>query len=240
MRPILATLLAVFLLAPVSARAADVFDPGGPVSVISGTPKFTGLTAKSALYLSTTQVLTAVQLTNGQFLIGSTGAVPVASTIAIGALASLTTTVGAGTLTLDAIQDIRTTASPTFNALTLTTSLGVANVTASKAVVAGLVNPTYGASVTITASLGNTFRITATNGTAFTVANPTAATTGQHLTVLVRNTAGGALGVLTWDTLYKLGAAWAQPANGFSRAITFVYDGTNWVELYRGAADVAN
>lgn len=100
-------------------------------------------------------------------------------------------------------------------------------------------SPTYGASVAINAALANFFSITATNGTAFTVANPTNAATGQRLTLTVRNTSGGALGVVTWDTLYKL-SAWTSPANGFSRTIEFVYDGTNWVQLFQGTVDVPN
>jgi hypothetical protein len=103
------------------------------------------------------------------------------------------------------------------------------------------VTPTYGASVTIDSQLGNEFVITATNGTAFTVANPTTANanTGQCIIIRIRNTSGGALGVLTWDTLYKL-AAWTSPANGNSRANSFCFDGTNWIQTYVSAADVPN
>ena len=100
--------------------------------------------------------------------------------------------------------------------------------------------PTYGASVAIDASLGNSFTITVTDGVAFTVANPTNAVDGQLIRIKIKNTSGGAAGVLTWDTLYKLGAAWVQPATGFSRSIDFEYDGTNWIEGNRSAADVAN
>ena len=99
--------------------------------------------------------------------------------------------------------------------------------------------PTYGASVAIDASLGNVYAITATNGTGFTIANPTNASTGQTITIQIRNTSGGVLGAVTWDTLYKL-AAWTSPATGNSRAVTFLYDGTNWVEVGRVAADVPN
>ena len=102
-----------------------------------------------------------------------------------------------------------------------------------------LTNPTYGTSVAIDRSLGSTFRITATNNTAFTVANPTNAITGLPLMVVIRNTSGGALGTVTWDTLYKL-STWTSPATANSRSITFVYDGTNWVEVNRAASDVPN
>ena len=99
--------------------------------------------------------------------------------------------------------------------------------------------PTYGVTVSIDASLGNEFDVTATNGTAFTVANPTNATDGQRITITIRNTSGGALGVVTWDTLYKL-AAWTSPATAFSRSIDFKYNGVNWVEVSRATVDVPN
>jgi len=84
------------------------------------------------------------------------------------------------------------------------------------------------------------FTITATNGTAFTVTNPLYPTyDGETITFTIRNASGGALGTATWGTLYKL-ATWTQPANGFSRSITFLCDGTNFIELSRTTADVPN
>jgi len=99
---------------------------------------------------------------------------------------------------------------------------------------------TYGAAIATDASKGSELTITATNGTAFTVSNPTNPSVGQLLEYTIRNNAGGALGALTFDTLFKIGAAWAQPANGFSRSIGFRWNGTNWVEKYRAAADISN
>lgn len=98
---------------------------------------------------------------------------------------------------------------------------------------------TYSASMTVDASIGNTATITATNGTAFTINAPSNPTTGQQLLVRIRNTSGGALGVATWNAVFKM-TAWTQPATTFSRAIQFNYDGTNWVEFTRTAADVPN
>lgn len=102
--------------------------------------------------------------------------------------------------------------------------------------------PSYGVTVAINAGAGDQFTITATNGVGFTVSNPINAPgsgNGQRIQIRVKNTSGGALGALTWDTLYKL-SAWAQPANGQSRSIDFVWDGTNWVEAARTPADVPN
>jgi parallel beta-helix repeat protein len=98
---------------------------------------------------------------------------------------------------------------------------------------------TYSASMTPNADAGNVQTITATNGTAFTINAPTNPRTGTRLRIRIRNTSGGALGVATWNAVFKM-VAWTQPANGFSRSIDFDYDGTNWVEAFRSAADVAN
>lgn len=100
---------------------------------------------------------------------------------------------------------------------------------------------TYSASMAIDASTGNLFDITATNGVAFTVQSPTNAADGQKITITIRNTSGGALGALTFGAAYKA-SAWTQPANGFSRSITFRYDGTRtlWDEITRTTVDVPN
>lgn len=96
----------------------------------------------------------------------------------------------------------------------------------------------YSTSMTLDISLGSYFKIVATNGTAFTINAPTNSENGQTIIVEIKNSAGGALGAATWNTVFKM-VAWTQPANGFSRAITFVYDGTNWRQVGT-TVDVAN
>ena len=97
----------------------------------------------------------------------------------------------------------------------------------------------YSASMTVDARLGDDFKITATNGTAFTINTPIDPSYGQKITISIFNTSGGALGAVTWGGGYKL-ATWTSPATGFMRAITFIYDGSAWRELNRTAADVPN
>lgn len=99
--------------------------------------------------------------------------------------------------------------------------------------------PTYGATVSIDMGLGRSQAITVTDANAFTVSAPTNVVSGQRLTIMVRNTSGGAMGVITWDAVFKM-AAWTNPATANSRSITFLYDGTNWVEVSRTPADVPN
>lgn len=107
------------------------------------------------------------------------------------------------------------------------------------AVIEKEITVTYSASMTIDARTGNEQVITATNGTAFTINQPSNPNAGQYLEITIRNTSGGALGTATWAAVFKM-TTWTQPATGFSRTIIFRYNGTNWVEKGRTAADVPN
>lgn len=107
----------------------------------------------------------------------------------------------------------------------------------------GITNPTFGAAITINTSseTGSLWqRITANAATAPTIGAPSTTVSGQRLTITIRNASGGAMGATTFNAIYRLGAAWTNPANGFSRTIEFMCDGTNYVEIGRTAADVAN
>jgi hypothetical protein len=107
-----------------------------------------------------------------------------------------------------------------------------------------LTQVTYGAAPVIDASLGNDFFMTITDGNAIVVAaptNPPAAGLCQDISFTVRNASGGAHGALTWNAVFKTQAtAFSAVANGNSRTVFFRWNGTNWVELVRTAADVAN
>jgi hypothetical protein len=101
------------------------------------------------------------------------------------------------------------------------------------------ITETYSASITPDASLGNERIITVTNATAFTINAPTNPATGQYLEITIRNTSGGAMGVITWNAVFKM-TAFTNPATANSRTIVFRYNGTNWVEKGRTAADIPN
>ena len=83
------------------------------------------------------------------------------------------------------------------------------------------------------------FTLQIPDGTAFTIASPTYVYDGQIITIDVCNFHSGALGTVTWGALYKM-ATWTSPATGKNRSITFLCDGTNFVEISRTAADVPN
>lgn len=102
---------------------------------------------------------------------------------------------------------------------------------------------TYGPTIAVDVSLGDEFVVTITDAVAFVLSNPTnAPPTGfdQIITVTFKNGSGGAHGAGTFGTLYKTSANLAAIADTKNRSIAFRWDGTNWVELYRTAADVAN
>lgn len=102
-------------------------------------------------------------------------------------------------------------------------------------------NVTITSPITPAASGGLWVRLSLTSNAAYTLNAPAGTIApGSTLTVTVRNTIGGAAGAMTFAATYKLGAAWVQPANGFSRTIVFMWDGTNFVEISRTANDVAN
>lgn len=98
---------------------------------------------------------------------------------------------------------------------------------------------TYGTAVTIDSAIAKIHILTATNGTAFAMNAPTNAITGASIKITIKNTSGGALGVVTWNAVFKM-STWTSPATGFQRSIDFYYDGTNWIEDGRTTADVPN
>lgn len=99
----------------------------------------------------------------------------------------------------------------------------------------------YSASMTFDLGTGNSFDITATNGTAFTINSPNNAADGNQFTVVIRNTSGGALGAITFGASFKLAGAFVAPATGNQRSVRFEVDGGGIAhEVFRTAADVPN
>jgi hypothetical protein len=86
-----------------------------------GTNSSTALVGKQIMVSNSagTAIVEAGVMTNGQLLIGSTGAQPVIANLSQGAFNSVTIANAAGSITLDTAQDIRTTASPSWVNVTL-------------------------------------------------------------------------------------------------------------------------
>lgn len=95
---------------------------------------------------------------------------------------------------------------------------------------------TYSATMATNAALGRFFKITASDTSAMTISNPTNPTTGQTITYLLYNASGGTMGTITWGAAFKV-VAITKPANTTMRSISFIYDGTYWVETAVSAAD---
>lgn len=92
--------------------------------------------------------------TNGQILIGSTGAIPIASSIT-GTTNQLIVTNGAGSITLSTPQNIDSTASPTFANLTDTGLTGaLVGTTAAGLLENVLINNSNGSNITYTPATG--------------------------------------------------------------------------------------
>jgi hypothetical protein len=109
----------------------------------------------------------------------------------------------------------------------------LANTTATLLDNRGVVAQTYSASITPDVATSEIKTITVTNGTAFTINNPTNATPGRRLILIISNGSGGTMGTITWGAKYQLAGTFANPGNGERRTITFSYDGTNWIESAR-------
>jgi len=98
---------------------------------------------------------------------------------------------------------------------------------------------TYAASMTPNMHLGRIIRIVVTDGNAMTIANPTNLTVGPPVYVEIVNASGGAMGTITWGSMYKM-SAWTNPANGFSRTVGFLWDTVHLIQLGQTGVDVPN
>lgn len=83
-------------------------------------------------------------LSNGQILVGSTGAAPVATTLT-GTAGQITVTNGAGSITLSGPQSLATTSSPTFKDLTITYGVAAATAVYTSTLEAATLNTGQGA-----------------------------------------------------------------------------------------------
>lgn len=82
---------------------------------------------------------------------------------------------------------------------------------------------------TVNSNFGPGYLFTVTTASGFTIVNPTNKVTGKILTFRILNSSGGAMGTITWGSDFNFGGhTWTNPANGFSRSITFWCDGTKW------------
>jgi hypothetical protein len=87
------------------------------------------------------------------------------------------------------------------------------------------------------------FLVNATDGSAMTIANGTTLCLGGgFLTFKFKNTSGGAMGAITWGSMYHFagGVTSTNPGNGYSRIVQFGCDVNACYEAFRSTADIAN
>jgi len=96
--------------------------------------------------------------------------------------------------------------------------------------------------ITITDAVAFVLGAPTLNGTAFGTLSSSLRTAlgGAVLRVTYRNTSGGAHGAGTFNAAFKTSGGFTAVATGFNRSLEFVWNGTNWIEQFRTAADVAN
>lgn len=217
----------------------DLLDGGdwaAPIAIGTTTPAagtFTTLTANTALVQGTCKYVSGTGSPEGVVT------APVCSvylrTDGSVATALYMKTAGAGNTGWSAISAVANDwASPgAIGATTPSTIVGTtvyAPLVSGDKMVSNMLWPTYGPTIVIDAGTAVSFRIAATNATNFVIGNPTGLTYGQQITIMVRNESAGALGTITWDTLYKM-ATFTKPTPGKTRSVTFLYDSVNLIEI---------
>ncbi len=101
----------------------------------------------------------------------------------------------------------------------------------------------YSTSITPVARVARWYVITVTNTTAFTIQAPSnvpKTSEEQDLEFTIRNSSGGVMGSITWNSIYHLAGTFTNPANGYSRSIRFRWSGGVYVEMSRTMGDVLN
>ncbi len=181
----------------------------------AGAFTLTPITANSLLYANASKQLAGFTLTNGQILIGSTGATPVAATLT-GTANRVTVSTGAGSITLSGPQDLHTGASPTFAGLTLS-GVGtnqILQTNGSNAVVAlssAIPIANGGTALTSTPTAG---QLLIGNGTGYTLATLTAGASTQ-----ITN-AAGSITIAAMPRGYIQGYTLSTPGSSATMNIT--------------------
>lgn len=91
------------------------------------------------------------------------------------------------------------------------------------------------------ASLGDYFILNSAVATAVVFGapiNPPSGGSTSPITIEHQNASGGAHSGVTFNAAFKPAGAFTTGATAKSRTIQFVWNGTNWVEVGRAAADI--
>lgn len=73
--------------------------------------------------------------------------------------------------------------------------------------------------------------LSVTDTSAFTINAPQFSWVGRRVTYRITNNSGGAMGTITWGgTFMRDSSAWTNPASTKTRTVSFIYDGSKWVQ----------
>lgn len=96
-----------------------------------------------------------------------------------------------------------------------------------------------GATIAINAGTAGHFTFVAASNAVREFSVPTNGVTGQHITVILSNTSGGALTNTTFAAAIRRGTL-TLPATGFQREYTLAFNGTTWAITNQSASDIPN
>lgn len=94
--------------------------------------------------------------------------------------------------------------------------------------------------VTITDAVAFVLAAPTFGGVALSAVAPFTSMAGLRIALTYRNTSGGAHGAGTFNAIFKTSGNFAAIATATNRTICFEWNGANFIELWRTAADVAN
>lgn len=169
-----------------------------------GTNSATALNNNRIMISSGGAIVERAAMTNGQLLIGSTNAAPVAATLT-GTTNQVTVSSGAGTITLSLPQSIHTAATPTFSTAFLSATTNQLRLGTTNTVTISATAPAASRTYTLHDAGAAAANFVLSSGGALTITN--APTTGQVLTATGTTTAtwqtssGGGGGALSHQTI---------------------------------------
>lgn len=158
----------------------------------------------------------------------------------LGNLSSLTLANPTGTVGLTAVNGSATTAPRSDSAPALSQAIAPTWTAQHTFNIppAGVVGTSSADTISPDANNGGFLKSTISDASAVTMNAIAHAAAGQIFVFDIVNASGGAMGTITWNAVYKLAGSFTNPANGKQRTITFYFDGTNWIETGRAAADI--